>query len=115
MMQELRWIMLFVTVAAGIVLQGCATDSPQRLINQNDHAALANYYSQEAQQLQQKAKDWDFMAEFYEKHSDSSVRTKSDQHAAHCRSIAQNYRKAAEEATALASEHRAQRPHGMIN
>jgi len=114
-MDRLRWVLLFVTVTAGVVLQSCASDSPQRLVNQHDHTALASYYSQEAQQLQQKAKDWDFMAEFYEKHPDSSVKTDSSQHAAHCRSIAQNYRKAAEEATALASEHRAQRPHGMIN
>lgn len=114
-MKRIRWIVLIVACGGISLLQSCVTDSPQRLINQHDHAALANYYSQEAQQLQQKAKDWDFMAEFYEKHPDSSVKTESTQHAEHCRTIAQNYRKAAEEATALASEHRAQRPHGMVN
>jgi hypothetical protein len=53
-------------------------------------------------------------AEFYEKHSEPHGKTEPKQHAAHCRTIAQNYMKAADEADALAQEHRAMRPHGMI-
>jgi len=114
-MEKFRGILLLGTAAAGFLLQGCATDSPEQLISQHDHAALANYYLIEAKKLEQKAKDWDFMADFYEKHPDPSESMGAAEHAAHCRTIAQSYRKAAEEAAVLASEHRRQRPHGMIN
>jgi len=53
------------------------------------------------------------MAEFYEKHPEPNAKDPA-QHAAHCRTIAQNYKKAADEAEVLAQEHRAMRPHGMI-
>jgi hypothetical protein len=36
------------------------------------------------------------------------------QHAAHCKTIADAYRQAAAEADALATEHRGQLPHGMV-
>jgi len=114
-MGKIRGVLLFAIITAGLPLQGCATDSPEQLIHQHDHAALANYYLIEAKKLEQKAKDWDFMADFYEKHPDPSESMGAAEHAAHCRTIAQNYRKAADEAAALASEHRRQRPHGMIN
>lgn len=84
------------------------------MISQHDHAGLANYYGQQAQELREKAKNWEFMAEFYEKHPEPEAKSGSSQHAAHCRTIGQNYRKAADEADALATEHRAMRPHGMI-
>ena len=114
-MGKLSGVLLFATLTAGILFHGCATDSPERLIDQRDHATLANYYSVESKKLEQKAKDWEFMADFYEKHPDPSDTVSAADHAAHCRTIAQNYRKAAEEASALASEHRRQRPHGMIH
>lgn len=59
----------------------------------------------------EKAKQWEFAAELYEKHPEPDA---TGQHAAHCRAIAQNYKKVADEADALAQEHRAMRPHGMI-
>jgi hypothetical protein len=84
------------------------------MINANDHNGLSNYYSQQAKDLREKAKQWEFTAEYYEKHSDPHGKTEPKQHAAHCRAIAQSYGKAAEEAEALAQEHRAMRPHGMM-
>lgn len=110
-----RWV--FIVVAAGlvVVLNGCAETSAQRMINANDHVGLADYYAQQAQELREKAKAWEVTAESYEKHSEPHGKTEPKQHAAHCRTIAQHYMKAADEADALAQEHRAMRPHGMIS
>lgn len=97
-----------------LVLQGCADTSTQRMINANDHNGLATYYAQQAQELREKAKAWEMTAEFYEKHSEPHGKTEPKQHAAHCRAIAQNYTKSADEADELAREHRGMRPHGMV-
>ena len=109
-----RWVFMVVAAGLVVVLNGCAETSAQRMINANDHVGLANYYAQQAQELREKAKAWEMTAEFYEKHSEPHGKTEPKQHAAHCRTIAQNYMKSADEADALAQEHRAMRPHGMI-
>jgi hypothetical protein len=97
-----------------LVLQGCAETSTRRMINANDHNGLAHYYAQQAQELREKTKSWKFAAEYYDKHSEPHGMTEPAQHAAHCRAIAQSYKKASDEADALATEHRAMRPHGMM-
>ncbi len=71
-------------------------------------------YAQQAQELREKAKGWEMTAECYEKHSEPHGKTEPKQHAAHCRTIAQNYRKAADEADVLVMEHRAMRPRGVV-
>ncbi len=109
-----RWAFIVVVAGLVVVLNGCAETSAQRMINANDHNGLANYYMEQAQELREKAKQWEFTAEYYDKHSEPHGKTEPAQHAAHCRAIAQNYKKAAAEADALAQEHRAMRPHGMI-
>jgi hypothetical protein len=116
-MLKMKWIPTLMVLGLLVWVQGCAEMSgtpPQRLITQNDHVGLANYYAQQAQELREKAKKWEMTAEFYEKHSEPHGKTEPKQHAAHCRAIAQNYQKAADEADALAQEHRAMRPHGVI-
>jgi len=105
---------MFFTMGLVLVLQGCAETSAQRMINANDHNGLATYYTQQAQELRDKAKAWQMTAELYEKHSEPHGKTEPQQHAAHCRTIAQNYMKAADEAEALAREHHAMRPHGVM-
>lgn len=105
--------MLFV-VWLVVVLQGCAETSTQRMIQANDHVGLANYYAEQAQELREKAKRWENTAVYYEKHSEPHGKTEPKQHAAHCRAIAQNNLKAADEADALAREHRAMRPDGVM-
>jgi hypothetical protein len=75
---------------------------------------LAAFDKHQAEKLREKAKRWDDLAESYERHGDPHGKLEAKQHAAHCRAIAQNYRKAAEEADALAAEHRAMMPHGMV-
>jgi len=113
-MLSARLVSVVFAVGLVLMLQGCAETSTQRMINANDHNGLANYYAQQAQELREKAKQWEFTAEYYDKHSEPHGKTEPAQHAAHCRAIAQNYKKAADEAEALAQEHRAMRPHGMI-
>jgi len=110
-----RFVPVIFALGLVVAMQACIGTSPERLIDQHDHPSLASYYAQQAQELRDKAKQWEFMAEFYEKHPEPEAKPDSAQHAAHCRTIAQNYQKAAEEADALATEHRRQRPHGMIN
>jgi hypothetical protein len=110
-MLKVRWVSAFMILGFLVAMQSFAETSVQNMISKSDHEGLANYYAQQAQELKEKAKHWEFTAEFYEKHSDPNAKTDSAQHAAHCRTIAQNYKKAAEEAGALASEHLAMRPH----
>lgn len=109
-----RRVSMLSAVGLLLALYGCAETSTQRMINANDHNGLDNYYTQQAQELREQAKRWEFTAESYDKHSEPHRKTEPKQHAAHCRAIAQNYLKAADEADALAREHRAMRPHGMI-
>ena len=105
-----RWVSMVVAAGLVFVLNGCAETSAQRMINANDHVGLANYYGQQAQELREKAKRWETTAEYYDKHSEPHGKTEPKQQAAHCRAIAQNNLRAADEADALAQEHRAMRP-----
>ncbi len=109
-MLKVRWVSVFMVLGLLFAVQSFAETSVQSLISKSDHEGLANYYTQQAQELKEKAKHWEFTAEFYEKHVDPKAKTDSAQHAAHCRAIAQNYKKAADEAQALAGEHMAKRP-----
>jgi hypothetical protein len=95
--------MLF-AVGLVLVLQGCAETSPQKMIAGGDHVLLVSFYTQEAKQLSEKATMWESWAEFYEKHPESLEKDAAE-HAAHCRAIAEGYRKAATEAEALAKQH----------
>ncbi len=102
--------MRLLSVPASLVLllagQGC--QSPQRMIEQHDHAGLAEYYTDEAQELRDEAKHWDSMAELYEKHPDPDTENivPSKRLAAHSREIAKNDREAADDIEALAAKHR---------
>lgn len=105
--------MLFLTL--GVVSHVAAADkSPMASINQNDHSSLSSYYAEQAKELQEKAKHWDMLAETYEKHQEPGGKMSPAEHAAHCKKIAKDYREAAQEADALAREHRAMLPHGQV-
>lgn len=110
-----RVLLVLATIGVVGMAQGCATSSPTGYIDQKDHAGLVAFYKQQAQELREKAKVWSSWAEYYEAHQEPHGKTEAPQHAAHCRSIAKSFEKAAEEAEALASEHRRQQPHGMVN
>ena len=98
-----------------LAFQGCALiQPPPGLSRQGDHAGLANYYKEQAQELREKAKTWDTLAESYERHRDPHDKVEPQQHAAHCRAVAASYRKAADEADALATAHQQEIPHGVV-
>ena len=105
MLLKLKWASAFMVFGLLVAMQSFAATSVEGMIDKNDHRGLANYYEQQANELQGKAKHWEHTAEVYEKHSDPKTKADSDQHAAHCRAIAQSYAKAADEAGALAREH----------
>ena len=104
------WKIACVLALLPLVIGGCEGVGPLRLAEQQDHAGLVSYYAREAQTLRQKAQEWEFMAEFYGMHPESYTKIDPAQHEAHCRAIAQSYRKAAEEAEALARLHRNRLP-----
>ena len=107
----MKWVLVFVVLGLLFAVPSFAETSVQSLISKSDHEGLANYYAKQVQELNEKANHWEFTAEFYEKHADSKTKAESAQHAAHCRAIAQDYKKAAEEAGILVREHRALAPH----
>ena len=109
-MRKVRWVSVFMVLGLLFATPSFAGTSVQDMINKSDHQGLANYYAKQAKELKEKAKFWEHTAEFYEKHPDPKAKTDSAQHAAHCKAIAQDYMKAAEEADALANEHRANLP-----
>jgi len=102
--------MLWAAVVGGLVACALITSPPQDLIAKDDHAALAAWYEKDAAHLREHAKDMIAMADAYEKRpgrkSRGVVSTKLD-FVEHCQAIAAMYNKAAEEADALAQEHRA--------
>ena len=53
---------------AGMSSQQSAGVPAQQMISSHDHPRLANYYADQAQELREKAKQWEFAAELYEKH-----------------------------------------------
>lgn len=103
-MLKVKWVSAFMILGFLVAMQSFAGTSIQSMISKGDHAAQADYYSQQAKEFKAKAMYWENTAEFYEKHSDPDTKTDSDKHAAHCRTIAQNYKTMADEATSLASE-----------
>ena len=106
MLNRVLFVVLLL-IAFGVSMQAWAESSPVASINSNDHSALVTFYSDQAKELNEKAKFWDMVAETYEKHKDSA-------HASHCRTIAKDYRQAAQEADALVVEHRGKLPHGVV-
>lgn len=101
-------VVVLATVGLAVTMHACATTSPQRLIDQARSCAPGTVLHP-AGSGAERAKDWEFMAEFYEKHPEPDPQI-SAQHAVHCRAIAQNYRKAADEARTLATDHAATTP-----
>jgi hypothetical protein len=119
-MQEGIMLRRLFTCAVLLVLagasMGCETmrSAPQNMISKNDHVGLANYYKNQADELREKAKSWDMLADSYERHGDPHGKVEPKEHAAHCKSVANSYRQSAAEADALAREHRNQVPHGKM-
>jgi len=100
-MRELPFIVILLVFA----MPSLAASGPEPGIAKGDHQALAMYYADQAQDFKAKVRFWDNTAESYEHHPELYKSSDIADEAAHCRQIARNYRKMADEAAALASEH----------
>ena len=105
MRQILRLASVFFVFSLVLAVQSYAATGPEPGIAKGDHQALAMYYADQAQDFKAKARFWDNTAESYEHHPELYKSSDIADEAAHCRQIARNYRKMADEAAALASEH----------
>jgi hypothetical protein len=73
-----------------------------------DHHKLVMYYEEQAQINKTKAQDWEFVAEYYGKFPEM-FREKgmtAAEHIAHCRAIAEDFKKAERQNRELAAKHR---------
>lgn len=95
----------FIVFLLVLAIPSFAASGPEPGIAKGDHQALAMYYAEQAQDFKAKARFWDNTAESYEHHPELYKSSDIADEAAHCRQIARNYRKMADEAAALASEH----------
>ena len=105
MRQILRLASVFFVFSLVLAVQSYAATGPEPGIAKGDHKALAMYYADQAQDFKAKARFWDNTAESYEHHPELYKASDIADQAAHCRQVARNYRKMADEAAALASEH----------
>ncbi len=104
MRQVLRGL-LFIVLLLVLATPSFAATGPEPGIAKGNHQELAMYYADQAQDFKAKARFWDNTAESYEHHPELYKSSDIADEAAHCRQIARNYRKMADEAAALASEH----------
>ncbi|CUQ67924.1 hypothetical protein [Candidatus Nitrospira inopinata] len=95
----------FIVLLLVFAMPSLAATGPEPGIAKGDHQALAMYYADQAQDFKAKVRFWDNTAESYEHHPELYKSSDIADEAAHCRQIARNYRKMADEAAALASEH----------
>lgn len=101
-----------------LALQGCAEltpgNSPKTMVQEQDHRALVGHFTREAEELRLKATRANDLADIYEALVKADSTTEEGQRlakrAARVRDLAQDYRKAAAEAEAMAAEHRGQLP-----
>ncbi|MDF0650833.1 MAG: hypothetical protein P0121_05100 [Nitrospira sp.] len=105
MTQGLRLATVFIMFSVVLVMQGCTTMGSTEGIHKGDHQKLAKDYADQAQEFREKAQFWENKAESYEHHPELYNSTNIAEQAAHCREVAQSYRKMADEAAALASTH----------
>jgi hypothetical protein len=72
-----------------------------------DQEKLAAHFDARAAQLEADAKDHDELAQDYKRNPPVSRRVEKSQSAEHCRDLAKDYAKAAQDARRLAADHRA--------
>jgi hypothetical protein len=71
-----------------------------------DHERLAAHFDAKAAQLERDAKDHDELAEDYKRNPPVSRRVEKSQSSEHCRDLAKDYAKVAQDARRLAADHR---------
>jgi len=98
------WLLL-VGFLAITLLAGCASSSPNSLIQNNDHAGLKGWYRTEAATLRGRAEVMRQMAAEYRKQQIQSNTESLSILVQHCKNLVKQYTKAAEVAEALAKVH----------
>jgi hypothetical protein len=108
-----RWIqhgVLCGLLLGGVVGCSMVSSPPVSQIAQNDHAALATWYDNEAAQLRQKAKSMEEMKVAYRNNPGYDHSAMGGSHKQgfeqHCNTLAALYLQGAGEADQLAQEHR---------
>jgi hypothetical protein len=110
-MQQIKWTCAFLALGLLIVSQSFAGHPLEHMIGkgQGDHRLLVMQYEEMAQADLAKAENWDFVADYYEKfpkeYSGTTMTVK--EHIAHVRSVAEDFRKQAQQHRDLAAKHRA--------
>lgn len=110
-MQRIMWVCVFVILGLLAAPQSFARTHPlegQLGHGETDHRVLAMMFDEEAEANKAKAENWEFIADYYEKFPSEFSGTKMTvtEHIAHCRSIADDYRKAEKYNRDLAAKHR---------
>lgn len=113
MMRQVMRGMPFIILLLLLAIPSIAATAPEPGIAKGDHQALATYYADQAQDFKARARFWDNTAESYEHHPELYKASDIADQAAHCRQIARNFRKMADEAANLASEHLSMVRHGQ--
>ncbi|TKS61203.1 MAG: hypothetical protein EWM72_00690 [Nitrospira sp.] len=104
-MLKVKWVSAFMILGFLFAMQSFAASPVESPIIKGGHQQLAMYYADQAQNFKAQARFWDNTAESYEHHPELYKASDIAEQAAHCRTIARNYRKMADEAATLASEH----------
>ena len=105
MLHAIRLASVFMVFSLILAIPSFAATGPEPAIAKGNHSELAMYYADQAQDFKAKARFWDNTAESSEHHPELYKSSDIADEAAHCRQIARNYRKMADEAANLASEH----------
>lgn len=109
-MLKVSWTCAFLVLGLLVAPQSFADHGdPEGIIGKagGDHFSLANYYEEQAQIHKTKAENWEFAADYYKRFpGEFTGKMTADEHIAHCRSIAEDFRKAEKEDRALAAKHR---------
>ena len=105
MLPVIRLVTTVMVLSLVLAVSSFAETGPEPGIAKGNHQELAMYYANQAQEFKAKAQFWDNTAESYEHHPELYKSSDIAEQAAHCRQVARNYRKMADEAAALASEH----------
>jgi hypothetical protein len=111
-MFKIKWVLAFMVlgllVATSSFAGGASGAEGMLSKMQGDHHSLAVYYEEQAQINKTKAANWEFAADYYEKFP-GEVTAKGEsaaEHIAHCRAIAEDFKKAEQQNRELAAKHR---------
>lgn len=113
MMRQVMRGLSFLVLLLVLAIPSFAATGAEPAIAKGDHQALATYYAEQVQDFKSKARFWENTADAYEHHPELYKSSDVADQAAHCRQIARNYRKMADEAANLASEHLSLVRHGQ--